>query len=171
MIDFNSQPILYSCSESINESSFYIKDVVGAACEICSAIEGQLHVFNKRKKEIDFLKIDGCVYNSQDGKRCDCSLSTNEEIFFIEFKEKHDFSNKKSKRKSFVTAKMQIITTINNFKAFNINVLKTYGVIVLTPKLPHSHKQIVTACHQTDIADIFFKTGCPNLLIGNIIEI
>lgn len=171
MIDLSTTPLLYNCSEGVYEKHFWIKDNENGVCELCSIGEGQLSVINKQRKDVDFLKIDGCVYQSLDGERCDCSLLTNEKIYFIEFKEKNDFSNKKSKKRSMNKAKSQIANTINNFKTFNIDILNTYGLIVLTPKLPHAYRQIVTTCQQTDIADLFVKTGCPNLLIGNIVEI
>lgn len=171
MLNFEQNISLYDCSESIREKSFWIKDSENGFSEICTSVDGQLFVINKFGITVDFLKIDSCVYSPNDEERCDCSLSTTEKIYFIEFKEKEDFSNNKSKRRSRKKAISQLASTINNFKLFNIDLLNSFGVIVLTPKLPHSHRQIVSACHQSEIAEMFLKSGCPNLLIGNILNI
>lgn len=172
MIKIDDFDELYNCSEQISEVDFWVRDSDSGVCEICSKNQGQLNILNPKRKPVDFLKIDGCLISvTEPIKRCDCSLSTNEKIFFVEFKEKENFSDKRSKKVSFNKAKLQLINSINYFKRYGIDLRNTHGVIVLTPKLPHNYKQVVSTCDQFHIADVFIKSGCPNLLHGNIIEI
>lgn len=48
--------------------------------------KSDLHVINTQKREVHFLAIDKCLYNSGDGERCDCALIINQQLHFIEFK-------------------------------------------------------------------------------------
>ncbi len=171
MIDYSLHTNLQVCSERINDSAFWVRDTESGVCELCNESLAQLHVINNKELDVTLLKIDGCADSGMTGKRCDCSISTSSKIYFIEFKEKEDFSKKKSLRKSVQLAKKQLVETINSFAVYNLDLVNTHAVVALTPKLPHSYRKIVGTGTQSHIADFLSKTGCPNFDIGNIINL
>jgi len=99
------------CLKIVTHKLFDIlDDKVGEKAYIINN-NGQFNVLNKNEKAISFLSVDDCLYNSADGKRCDCIIYNNEVFCFIELKHCKDINIKRHRRK----AKKQLIATIEFF--------------------------------------------------------
>lgn len=166
------------CSELIDLKEFYVKDIKNSHCIISSEKDYHIKVSNPNAKQINFLKIDKCFFKDSDKlKKCDCSLNSNSEIYFIEIKEientfdltsKQDHVKRKNIRKE---AKKQLIETINKFKKEGLTDLKnTNAIISLIPMLNPNYSKLITIKEQSVIDDFMTKTGCPNIYEGNLIE-
>jgi len=102
------------CLQFINKEAFEIFDHLED--KKCYIIEenGQFKVINSNQKEIGFLAVDECLFDSSDGSRADCIVFDDEVICFVELK---SCKNKKQlitkhRRKS----KKQLIALIEFFQ-------------------------------------------------------
>ena len=73
---------------------------------------GQFKVINSNKKEINFLAVDECLFNSSDTSRSDCIIFDDKIFCFIELKNCKNKNIKSNRSK----AKQQLMTTIEFFK-------------------------------------------------------
>lgn len=169
---------LSKCCELITLPEFLIRDIKNSHCIISDESNFHLKVKNPDLKSINFLKIDKCFFNDSDKlRKCDCSLNTESEIYFIEIKElenafeltnKQDHIKRKNIRKE---AKKQLIVTINRFKKLGLTDLKnTKAIISLVPRLNPNYTKLISIKEQSVIDDFMTKTGCPNIYEGNLIE-
>jgi Holliday junction resolvase-like predicted endonuclease len=160
------------CCDILNEDIFYIKDHLNGRSEISNDKDYHCIVINKKRFDISFLKIDKCVFNDGDDKKCDFALANDEYIYFVEVKglEKFDdHSKKKNKRKE---AKIQLIKTINFFKHNNpeLDLKYIFAIIAIYPVLEDSYSKIITLKDQIVIDKFVEGCGCPNIFEGNRIE-
>ncbi|MEA3352319.1 MAG: hypothetical protein U9Q33_00685 [Campylobacterota bacterium] len=109
------------CIEKITKEKFFIKDDIPNHPAYIVNEKGQFEVINNTQKEIGFLVIDDCVYDSSDESRCDCAIFDESKFCFIELKvckiKKQKFNRKK--------ADEQLKETIINFKEMDITKGKT----------------------------------------------
>lgn len=160
------------CCEVTSDVNIYIKDINNSSCIISNEDDYHVHVINKKNKDISFLKIDKCVYNDGDDKKCDFAVADDDIAYFVEVKELENFdshSKRNSKRKE---AKRQLINTIKLFidKYPEIDTLKISAVIALLPKLEEGYISVINIKTQTVIDEFIEKCGCPNIYEGNQIE-
>ena len=73
------------CLEFLNEEYFEIIDDGDKKAYIIKE-NGQFKVSNPAKKEIGFLAIDECLFDSSDSSRADCAVFDEKVIAFIELK-------------------------------------------------------------------------------------
>jgi hypothetical protein len=119
----------------------------------CYIIEdnGQFKVINKSKKEIGFLAVDECLFDSSDGSRADCIVFDNEVFCFIELK--HCKNKKQPITKNRRKAKKQLIAIIEFFQE-KIKIgrkLEAYicvtctmedGTVTMTPRANNEEAQL-----------------------------
>jgi len=72
-----------------------------------------LKIVNSYKKNIIFLAIDQCVFDSKDKKRCDCALFEEKKFYFVEIKNVKKLKQRASHRKNAIN---QLESTIKEFK-------------------------------------------------------
>ncbi|WP_185207858.1 hypothetical protein [Chryseobacterium sp. C3] len=158
------------CLSTIIDDVFYICDDggVGIPCRISDFSNYDFKVNNPTKKKIDFIQIDGCVYNSSDGRKCDFMLSDNRIACFIEIKSLTDFSSAWKSDSKKDDALEQIISTIQKIKLRfpSLDILNVFGIICLKPNVP-IFTQSIQVAEQVRISRLLTETGCPNLYIGN----
>ena len=159
-----------TCIETKEGKTIFIKDpdLNGSPCVISDITDFDFKIDNPQQKEIDFLKIDACVYTGQDGRKCDFSINDDKIVYFVEVKKLRDFSSSWKSDSKKDDALDQIIQTINKFKLnYNLTDLRNvYAVICLKPDVP-THTQIIQVGDQNRINSLLSKCGCPNLHIGN----
>jgi len=101
-----------SCLEIVNNKYFEILDhEINKRCYIVSE-NGQFKVSNSCQKELNFIAIDNCLFDSSDGERSDCMIFDDKIICFIELKNCKNKNISKNRKK----AKSQLISTIKFFK-------------------------------------------------------
>ena len=100
------------CLQFIIKKSFEIFD--HEEDKKCYILEenGQFKVINTNEKEIGFIAVDECLFNSSDGSRADCIIFDDEVFCFIELKHCKNKNIPRNRQK----AKKQLITTIEFFK-------------------------------------------------------
>lgn len=158
-------------------SSFFINDFENGKCEVtacnCNA-NSTCFIENKNKSQIDFVAIDECLIASNDLKKCDCVVTNDSSIWFIELKEV-DWStrsslNRQKKKNARRKAVKQIASTINDFKSkgIDLNNHLVVGLIAFPPftnlKSPTS---IPTTSSQSRILEFINLCGFDNLHEGN----
>jgi len=74
------------CTKMINDSSFFIIDDKEKEPPYLVYKNGEFEVINQNKKELSFISIDSCVYDSKDDTRCDCAIYDEVTFCFIELK-------------------------------------------------------------------------------------
>lgn len=137
------------CLQIIEKEAFEIFDHKEE--KKCYIVEenGQFKVINSQKKDIGFLAIDECLFDSSDGSRADCIVFDDEVVCFIELK---DCKNKNipSNRR---TAKKQLVATLKFFQT-NIKLdrkLEAYicvtcsstdGKVTMTPRANNEEAQL-----------------------------
>ena len=101
-----------NCLEIVNNKYFEILDhEIDKRCYIVSE-NGQFKVSNSCQKELNFVAIDNCLFDSSDVQRSDCMVFDNKIICFIELKNCKNKNISKNRKK----AKSQLISTIEFFR-------------------------------------------------------
>jgi len=139
------------CLQYINKKSFEIFDhKVDKKCHIVET-NGQFRVLNSDEKEIGFLAVDECLFDSSDGSRSDCIIFDEDVLCFIELK--HCKNKKQLITKHRRKSKNQLITTIEYFQK-NIKMnrkLEAYicvtcssedGTVTMTPRANNEEAQL-----------------------------
>ena len=110
---------------------------------------GQFKVVNSNQKEIGFLAVDECLFDSSDGSRADCIVFDDEVLCFIELKHCKNKNIPRNRQK----AKKQLMAIIDFFKK-NIQLnrkLEAYicvtcssedGAITMTPRPNNEQAQL-----------------------------
>ncbi|SDF80305.1 hypothetical protein [Epilithonimonas hungarica] len=159
-----------NCIETETEKIIYIKDpdTSGSPCIISNANDFDFQINNPKQKEIVFLKIDSCLFNSQDGRKCDFSINDEKVVCFVEVKKLKDFTNSWKSDSKKDDALDQIIQTIKKIKTnYNLTDMRNvFAIICLKPNVP-THTQIIQTADQVRINNLLSECGCPNLYIGN----
>lgn len=172
MIDFQHSAIA-NCLETTNQSLFFVKDVIGSGCEFSDESNAHVTIKNHSSKIASFLKIDKCIFDDSDGKKCDFSVSSDSTIYFVEIKglEKFDDHLKRSKKRR--EARTQLANTINEFKkSFGLIDLKnTNAVVALIPNPINNYRKVVLPGAQVVIDQFDSDCGCSNIYEGNLIEL
>jgi hypothetical protein len=167
IININNYP---NCCQMMS-TDFHVKDVNNGSCEIGNQNNYDVSI-NHSIEDIAFLKIDKCVFNDGDDKKCDFALAIEKRICFVEIKSIEVFEKHQKRNKARKEAKMQLINTINTFKTIHkeINLLKTEAIISLVPKFEENYTKIISIKDQTVIDEFIEKCGCPNVYEGNVIN-
>ena len=113
---------LSQCTENIDKKHFFIKDGDDQKPAFIIEKNGEFEVINNTDNSIKFLKIDACIYNSNDNLRCDCAIYNDNVFCFIELKNSKR-TNWKSHRES---AEKQLKATILDFQNEEITQNKTF---------------------------------------------
>ena len=100
------------CLEFLNEEYFEIIDDDEDKKAYIVRENGQFKVLNPAKKEIVFLAIDECLFDSSDSSRADCAVFDEKVIAFIELKHCKPKKISTHRRK----AKTQLATIIDFFQ-------------------------------------------------------
>lgn len=163
-----------NCCEKLEagKKNFYIKDVKESSSVLASEQDHHVRVINNSNKDIFFLKIDKCVYDDGDEKKCDFALANDDKAFFVEVKELERFDDSKKRNKKRSEAKQQLIKTINLFKEKypGQSLMSVVAVIALLPKLEDDYVKILSVKDQLVTAAFIDECGCPNIYEGNLIE-
>ena len=101
-----------NCLEIISKKHFFIDDDIKNNPAYLKDTNGQFEVINNTNKDINFLKIDDCIYTSKDNTRCDCAIFDEKVFCFVELKTCKRTAWKPHREKS----QKQLENTINNFK-------------------------------------------------------
>ena len=139
------------CLQKIRKKAFEIFD--HEEDKKCYIIEenGQFKVLNANEKEIGFLAVDECLFDSSDGSRADCIVFDDEVLCFIELK--HCKNKKQLITKHRRKSKKQLIAVIEFFRE-NIDPnrkLEAYicvtcssedGAITMTPRANNKQAQL-----------------------------
>lgn len=104
------------CIQKVEKQNFFIKDDTSDHPAYLVDTNGQFEIISSTQKEINFLAIDDCLYDSSDDSRCDCAVFDESVFCFIELKV-CKIKNQKVNRKK---ADKQLKETILNFKDENI---------------------------------------------------
>lgn len=159
-----------TCLEEKKTKIIYIKDpdLADTPCIISNSNDFDFQINNPKQKEIGFLKIDSCLYGSQDGRKCDFAINDENIVYFVEVKKLRDFSSSWKSDSKKDDALDQIVQTINRFRGtYNlVDMRNVYAIICLKPNLP-THTQIIQVGDQNRISRLLSGCGCPNLYIGN----
>lgn len=79
-----------ACQEAITAVEFFVQDPPGiASCfHYLPPMRRRfdLQVVNESGRLVHLIQVDGCLYLSAEGRRCDCLLLTTEQVCFVEFK-------------------------------------------------------------------------------------
>lgn len=79
-----------ACQEAITAVEFFVQDPPGTdpCFHYLPPMRNRfdLQVLNESGRLIHLIKVDGCLYLSGEGRRCDCALLTTEQTYFVEFK-------------------------------------------------------------------------------------
>ncbi len=108
--------MIKECQEVISHSNFFIQDDIKNKPAYIKYDNGQFKIINKKQKDINFLKIDDCIYTSKDDTRCDCAIFDDKVFCFIELKT-CKINNQNTNRKK---ADNQLKKTIINLKSERI---------------------------------------------------
>ena len=100
------------CLEFLNEEYFEIIDDDEDKKAYIIKENGQFKVLNRARKEIGFIAIDECLFDSSDGSRADCAVFDEKVVAFIELKHCKPKKISTHRRK----AKTQLAAIINFFK-------------------------------------------------------
>ena len=138
-----------NCLEIINEKYFEIFDhEIDKRCYMVSE-NGQFKVSNSCQKELNFVAIDNCLFDSLDGERSDCMVFDDKIICFIELKNCKNKNISKNRKK----AKSQLISTIEFFRDnfdlefeletyICVTCFREYEGFVMTPRASNSDAQL-----------------------------
>ena len=107
---------LIECTQIISDNNFFIIDDKENHPPYIVDKNGEFNIINNSKKQLSFIAIDSCIYNSQDDTRCDCAISDNETFCFIELK--HTKRTAWKKRRD--DAQKQLEATISEFTTKNV---------------------------------------------------
>ena len=134
---------LTECLEEIHTSHFFIKDGDDGETAFIDVNHGEFEVINNSHNSIHFLKTDSCVYNSNDGKRCDCIIYNENTFCFVELKcmKLKNFSKKRKE------AEKQLELTIKDFKNESIiknKILEAYSCCNCYIKYNDNYEAITT---------------------------
>jgi len=137
------------CLKFIEKEAFEIFD--HKEKKRCYIIEenGEFKVVNLEKKEIGFLAIDECIFDSSDGSRADCMVFDDAILCFIELKDCKNKNIPANRRK----AKKQLIATIVFFqenmkldRVLEAYICVTYstedGRVTVTPRANNKEAQL-----------------------------
>jgi hypothetical protein len=137
------------CLQLITKEAFEIFD--HEEDKKCYTIEknGQFKVLNPNQKEISFLAVDECLFDSSDGSRADCIIFDNVTLCFIELKDCKNKNIPRNRQK----AKKQLIALIEFFQE-KIKIdrkLEAYicvtcttedGTVTMTPRANNEEAQL-----------------------------
>ncbi len=137
------------CLQVITKEAFEIFD--HEEDKKCYIIEenGQFKVLNSNQKEIGFLAVDECLFDSSDASRADCVVFDNEVICFVELKSCKNKNISRNRQK----AKKQLLSLIEFFQE-KIKIdrkLEAYmcvtcsaedGTITMTPRANNEEAQL-----------------------------
>jgi hypothetical protein len=116
-------PNASNCLKTDSNSVFWIDEddttkisfIVNQSTELVDE-EVMLRVNNQHSKAINILCIDGCIFSSADGSRCDCALFDDDKFCFCELK--YDVKNTGTASKNLRKARNeQLSNTILSFKS------------------------------------------------------
>ena len=133
----------------VKEDDFqFIDDTEGQKAYIVES-NGQFKVINPNRKNICFLAVDDCLFDSSDGSRADCIIFDDEVLCFIELKDCKNKNIPRNRQK----AKQQLIAIIEFFqKKIKIDrKLEAYicvtctskeGSVTMTPRANNEQAQL-----------------------------
>ncbi len=153
---------IYDCLEVIPDKHFFIQDANDNNPAFIKNDNGQFEVINTTQGDINFLKIDDCIYSSQDETRCDCAVFNDKVFCFIELKT-CKIKNQKAHRE---TADKQLKETIIRLKNESIAEDKNLEAYTcLTCKIDNQLTRITKTRHNNTILE--FKEDLNTRLYYN----
>jgi len=110
LIDFQK------CQEITTKQHFFIRDGEDQQAAYIDENFGEFEIINPKKNSLSFLKIDTCIFDSNDISRCDCAIYDENTFCFIELKciKPKNFNKKRRE------AEKQLETTIVQFQQEDI---------------------------------------------------
>lgn len=156
--------VLEECIEVTSLASFFIKDDKEKEPASIVLENGEFEIINKNKKELSFLPIDGCVYKSDDEKRCDCVVHDDKTFCFIELKNCKRTNWKKYRE----PAEKQLERTIKNFKSESIIKDKNLeAYMCCTCTIDNEYTKIKSASNKSEIITYFEESLNTSLYCDN----
>lgn len=140
------------CTQNINDKHFFIIDDKQNKPAYIVSNNGEFEIINKNTKELCFLAIDDCIYDSTDGTRCDCAIYDDKTFSFIELKHTKRTSWKNSRE----TAQTQLETAIKEFE--NLDIIsnkKLEAYMCCTCKIDTNYTKISKASIKSEIIVYF----------------
>lgn len=113
-----SNKYIRNCITNTVDHEFIIQDDINSQKPIIivnNSIDG-FHIKNYSKSLISLIAVDGCLYKSNDGERCDGVIFGLNDICFFELKFNITSDRGQRKRENFKKAISQLESTINYFK-------------------------------------------------------
>jgi len=141
-----------NCLESVNKKHFFIQDGENQKPAFLVEFNGEFEVINNTDSSINFLKIDSCVYDSSDSKRCDCAIYSDNTFCFLELK-----NSKRTQWKNHrASAEKQLKSTISDFNDENITKNKTLeAYMCCTCKIDGNFTKISRASNNYEVQTYF----------------
>ena len=157
---------IHNCLETTTAPKIIIIDTIsGRACiwngqtKLCYPC---FTVINSKLENVNFLAIDGCIYQSEDNhKRCDFAVFNDKTFCFVELKLAERSKNRSIRRKD---ALVQLDVTINKFKqliSFQGYTVEAFACVGYKSTIPKSRAS------NTNKVKEFWDTHNVDLCAGN----
>lgn len=141
-----------TCLESVDEKHFFIQDGKDERPAFRVETNGEFEVVNNRDSPINFLQIDSCIYDSNDSKRCDCAIYSDDTFCFIELKSSKR-TNWKSHRESAEKQLKASILAFNDEDITKNKILEAY--MCCTCKVDGNFTKISRASNNYEVQTYF----------------
>ena len=114
-------------------------------CTVVAHGEGHFEVTNPTKKTLTFIQIDACLFNAQDGGKCDFGLFDDATIILVELKKIDHGTNSNSQKRTNKKrdAYKQLIDTLDLFinNELNLGEIDEMNLIVIAAVLDENGQQ------------------------------
>jgi len=152
------------CTQITSDKNFFIIDDNEQNPPYIVEKNGEFEIINNNEKQLSFVAIDSCIYDSQDDTRADCAIYDDKTFCFIELKH----SKRTSWKRHRITAEKQLKNTINNFQSLDIIKNKRLeAYMCCTCTLGKEYTKIKKASNKNEIIRYFDKTLNTNLYCDN----
>jgi len=136
------------CEQIVSDKNFYIIDDIKSKPAYIISDNGEFNIINNNEKNITFIAIDSCIYNSDDDTRCDFAIYDENNFCFVELKHTEKRTSWKRHRKK---AQEQLESTINDFKSVAITDNKQLeAYMCCTCKISNKNTKIKNASNQIE---------------------
>jgi len=154
-----------TCLESVEKKHFFIQDGDDQEPAFIVLDNGEFKVINKTDSPIYFLKIDSCVYGSNDDSRCDCAIYNDNTFCFIELKciRPSKFSQNRKKAESQIEA---TIKDFHNEEVIQNKNLEAYVCLNCQTKVTENFEPITQTPRNNEQATHFMLNLNTSLYYG-----
>lgn len=162
------------CHKRMN-TSFFVRDNAPDMCVIINdKSAATCFIENTSDKVIDFICVDSCLINTNQIKKCDFCMISENIIWFVELKEVLFSGNAKAdikrKKRNANDAVKQLASTINDFKlkGFDFSNLSVFSLIAFPPYVDETNPiTIPSTSSQSRVLKYSNLCGFVDLFEGN----